>query len=423
MDGSSKGSASVPFSHPISLVEERPAAEPPQLHVQRSDAALLSEKRVWDPLEEVKNWRGHADTSRTGRVVVHNPESGVWNDTTRWRLVPEITIGSEEDGPELFASIADFTVDATGRMYVLDRRSKHIQVFDPDKQFVRTIGRQGSGPGEFQDPIGMTWDPEGHLWVVDPANGRISVFDTSGAPLSTRRRSSTSYSVPWNGGFDAEGRFYEVTARWDQSNVSEVLWYDDSMGITNRWRLPRYAPAYYELSSGNSNTRATVPFSPMLRLWFDPRGYLWSGITSDYRLYRQSFTGDTLRIVEREYQPQKVSAAQKEEGIRGLEWFVKQGGRIDPSRIPDIKPTFLAFFVDAAGYVWVQRSNGPTLEQLAIDVFDPDGRYLGEIASSVNLMLEHPPIVRGDTVYAIVADSIGTYSLVRARIIRGRPAT
>jgi hypothetical protein len=401
---------------------ERPAAEPVQVQIQRSEASLLNERRVWSPQEEAKGWRGRIDTLPTGRLLVHNPQSGVWNDTTRWRLVPEITIGSEEEGPELFASIADFSVDAAGRMYVLDRRSKHIQVFDPNKQFVRTIGRQGSGPGEFQDPIGMTWDPQGHLWVVDPANGRISVFDTAGALLTTHRRSSTSYSVPWNGGFDSQGRFYEVTARWDQRNVTEVLWYDDSMRITDRRRLPRYSPAYFELSSGNSNTRVTVPFSPMLRLWFDPRGYLWSGITSEYRLFQQSFTGDTTRIVEREYEPVRVSAAEREEEIRGLDWFVKQGGRIDPSRIPDLKPAFLTFFVDAAGYLWIQRSNGTTPQERAIDVFDPDGRYLGELATTLTLLLERPPIVRGDTVYAVVADSLGTYSLVRARIIRGRPA-
>ncbi len=401
---------------------EQPPTPQTRLHIERANAAWLNERRTWNPVEEVRNWRGRLETLPGGRVVVRNPERGVWDDSTRWILVPEVTIGSEADGPELFASIADFTVDAAGRMYVLDRRSRRVQVFDADHQFVRTIGREGSGPGEFRDPIGLSWDPQGHLWVVDPANGRIAVFDTAGTPLTTHRRSSTSYSVPWRGGFDPAGRFYEVTVHWDQSNISEIVWFDDSMRIADRRAVARYWPASFDLVSGNSRTRVTVPFSPTQEVWFDPRGYLWSGVTDTYRLYQQSLTGDTLRIVERAYRPVRVSAAEKDEAIRELDWFVKQGGRIDASRIPDVQPAFLTFFVDGAGYLWVQRSAGPAPRDRAIDIFDPEGRYLGELATDLTLLLERPPIVRGDTVYAVVADSLGTYALVRARMLRGRPA-
>lgn len=401
---------------------ERPGAEPPRVQLQHNDAALLTERRLWDPRSEVAGWRGRIDSPPVGPVRVHNPETGVWNDTTAWRLVPEVSIGSERDGPDLFSSIADFAVDAAGRMYVLDRSARHIQVFDAERRFVRTIGREGSGPGEFADPIGMTWDPSGHLWVIDPANGRIAIFDTSGTPLTVRRRSSTSYAVPWRGGFDASGRFFEVTARWDQPNVSEVVWFDDSLRVTDRRPLPSFVPEYFELTSGSGQTRASVPFSPAMVLWFDPRGFLWSGLSSDYRIVQQRVTGDTVRIVERPAPALPVSAEERKAEVRGLEWFVRQGGRVDPARIPATKPAFLAFFVDAAGYLWVQRSLTESAEGQIIDVFDPSGRYLGLLRTPLRLLLEHPPIVRGDTAYAVTTDSLGVYSLVRARIVRGREA-
>ena len=85
------------------------------------------------------------------------------------------------------------------RIYVLDAKSKHVNVFDSEGDFVRSIGSPGSGPGEFERPVSIA--VLGSTLFVCERSGRVSVFDTSGtyshsfAALGVRHMNSNIVAV------------------------------------------------------------------------------------------------------------------------------------------------------------------------------------------------------------------------------------
>jgi sugar lactone lactonase YvrE len=375
-------------------------------------------------------WTGTVDTLASGTVVVRNPAQGVWDEASAWTVEEELRLGTADgDGPELFGSIYDVAVDPAGRIYVLDQQAQEVRVFDAEGAYLRTIGRKGGGPGEFEHAVGMRWDSEGRLWVVDTRNARYSAFDTAGVYQTAVRRESGFTRVPWIGGFDGEGRLWDSAMRFDAKpgEHSEILVAfradpDAPAPLDTLWLPTRQGERFMLLyENGLPRMSATVPFTTDIAWHFDPaRQRLWSADTDRYRIALQDVRGDTLRIIERAHQPLPVTAEDRRKAIEGLAWFTEQGGKVDASRIPSVKPALGSFFTDDQGYLWVWPTTTSEDAGPVLDVFDPEGRYLGRVRLPFPVGYFRPLIV-GDRIYAITQDELEVPYVVRARIV-GRGA-
>ena len=58
----------------------------------------------------------------------------------------------------------------------------------------------------------------------------------------------------------------------------------------------------------------------------------------------------------------------------------------------------------------------PGDEGRLFDLFDPEGRYLGEIRLPFSLQSDPEPIVQNGILYGITTDELGAPNVVRARI-------
>lgn len=97
---------------------------------------------------------------------------------------PEVMLGVLEGNEcEMFGSITDATVDAEGRIFVLDAQSHAVTGFDSEGECLFRVGRQGRGPGEFTRPRRIALSDEGVLFVLDAGNARIERFDVSGSEV------------------------------------------------------------------------------------------------------------------------------------------------------------------------------------------------------------------------------------------------
>lgn len=375
-------------------------------------------------------WTGTVDTLANGTVVVRNSADGVWDEASAWTVEEELRLGTAEgDGPELFGSVYDVAVDPAGRIYVLDQQAQEIRVFGADGTHLRTIGRKGGGPGEFAHAIGMRWDAEGRLWVVDTQNARYSAFDTAGVYQMAVRRESHFTRVPWIGGFDGEGRIWDSAMRTDAKpdERSEILVAfradpEAPAPLDTLWLPTRQGERFMLLNEhGLPRMSAAVPFTTGIVWHFDPaRQHLWSADTDRYRIALQTVRGDTLRVIERAHEPLSVTAEDRRKAIEDLAWFTEQGGKIDASRIPSTKPALGGFFTDDQGYLWVWPSAASEDAGRVLDVFDPNGRYLGRVRLPFPIGYFRPLIV-GDRIYAITHDELEVPYVVRARIV-GRGA-
>jgi sugar lactone lactonase YvrE len=360
------------------------------------------------------------DTLPNGAVHVRSPEAGIWADGERWRLVEEVRIGAMDGtGPDIFGNVTGLEADGEGRIYVADSQASEIRIFGADGAHLRTLGRTGSGPGEFRQISGLAWHPDGSLWVNDPQNARFSALDPESGFLESHRREVSYQQIPWPGRLDSDGNLYEVAlaegdgSPWHRQRLI-VRYAPPEFEPVDTLPLPVFEAPSFEHTSpdGSRMTSTQVPFAPMQVWSIAANGDVWIGTTDRYRIHRIGRSGDTLRIVERRATPVPVTATERQEEIERLAWFTDQGGRIDPSRIPDTKPAYGYFVEDDRGYIWVSAVVAAG-EALRFDVFDPEGRYLGGVEAPKRGSF---PVIRGDRLYLVLRDELDVQYVASYRI-------
>ncbi len=219
----------------------------------------------------------------------------------------------------------------------------------------------------------MDWAPDGTLWMVDPNNNRISVIDTAGTYVTSHRMPGGIVISPWPGGFDpgASGGFGLVLVRYDENlEPADTIQIPQRTGEGN----------FFELRSERGWMRAGVPFSAGVTWQFVRRTpYIWFALTGEYRIYQRTIDGDTVRVISRDFDPLPVTGEDIDSAIVGLEWFTRQGGKVDHSKFPDTKPAIRRFSVDDVGRLFVVPVTSTELTDRVLDVFDEEGRYLGRL--------------------------------------------
>lgn len=367
-----------------------------------------------------QEWEASIDTLANGAVRTSNRGTGMWADGERWRLVEELRIGSMDGhGPDVFGDLHSLSlaVDPDGRMLVLDGQVNEIRVFDPSGEHVGSFGRAGAGPGEVRSASIAGWGQDGNLWIVDAGNGRYSAFTASGEFVETRRRQVSYSMTPWPGTIDADGRILDIGIRGHSEQA--IVRIDPPSQRADTFPLPQYDGGKIQMlnSAGFPVRSVTIPFAGNLSWRLDHRGYVWSSITDRYRIAQQTLAGDTLRIIELAQAPVAVSAQERVEALEMLKEMVQEDARADASVIPGTKPFIGDIMLDDRGHLWISPWRA---EGRAYDVFDPDGRYLGEVATSTRLSTwAFPPVFRGDLVYGFTFDEMMVPYLVRMRIERG----
>jgi hypothetical protein len=370
---------------------------------------------------------GGCDTSKEGgepasesSIVARSGADGAWAERERWSLSEQGRIGSAaSEGADMFANIVGLEIDPLGRIWVADAQLHQIRVFGPDGTHVRSLGKRGGGPGEFEAIAGIDWGPGGNLWVADGGNARYTVFDTAGVLVATHPRMAAVTMAPWTGGFDGKGHLYDTEGiPGERGELTDALVrYDPVLQPVDTFPIPTFEGDFLELVSpdGRSRNRTNVPFTGS-QIWaFDPEGFVWTANTGRYRLVRQTFKGDTVRIVERAAEPVRVTDAEMDRMLENYSWFLEKGGKLDRSRIPKTKPPLSTFFFDSEGGLWVLPTRAEQASP-SFDVFDRSGRYLGRIPTEVPIASAPAPVVRGDRLAGVTKDENGVPTVVVMRL-------
>jgi hypothetical protein len=189
--------------------------------------------------------------------------------------------------------------------------------------------------------------------------------------------------------FDTAGWLYEhsLGGHHPTTGLRRMVYIRHSVGrhviATDTFPIPELAEEVYTIRFGGSEGVVRVPFSAQSVWRFDGREGLWFGVNDAYRLYHRTLSGDTLMIVERDYERVPVTRSEMATARDSLGRLAERfgAGPIDYSRIPRVKPAFQTFVVDNQGYVWVVQTArvGSRSPDLTFDIFDPEGRYLGSV--------------------------------------------
>lgn len=385
-------------------------------------------------------WNGSVETLPNGAVRVTNPAQGIWEADAGWRLVPELVLGTV-DGPEptVFASVAGIEVDDSGRIYVLDRQANELRIFSADGTHARSVGRSGGGPGEYAAANGLRWISADTLVLVDQRGNRYSILTSEGEYVRSVPRALGFYGWNFNGGYRRD-TLYEFTTvgrddaarpamlgtslRSDADRAALVISSDAeapgrSASVDTAYLPVPGGPLFEAFSVRNERGGMVigVPFTPRTVYHIDADGDLWHGRGSEFRIFRSSFSGDTMMEILLDAEPLSVTDGELhawQEG-QGVKQFLERGGKLDLDRIPETKPFFDDLLVDPDGHVWVFMPS-PEM-QSAIAIFDDRGRYLGRVhAEGFRRDTYVTPVVRNGRLYVVGRDDLDVQHVYVFRI-------
>ncbi len=378
------------------------------------------------------DWTATVDTVAGVVHVVNTPPEGGPQPT----LVAEeeFRIGTVEGGgPTSFGLIRAIAVLPDGRFAVADAQAEEVRLFARDGAYLRTFGGKGQGPGELEGMQGV-YVQNGMLRVPEQGNARLSVFDPDSGFVRTYPLHLFSYGFrgPWPAAVDSAGHTFVASSgaygegrSWDMVRVYDPAMkqldsipYHDYTDEINRDEVPG---AWKVQLGSNAWSWAPVPFYARPYQVLTPNGEFWGTTGGSPRLEvaRWKPAGDTSLVFTSLRKPEPVTSAERDSAMNALEerYSRPSGNRphLDPSRVPAEKPTAYGLSLDDLGRLWV-RVGEPSADATEYDVFDRNGHHAETVRMPFRVDAWVPPVVHGDTAWAVVTDDTDVQYVVRARM-------
>jgi hypothetical protein len=286
---------------------------------------------------------------------------------------------------------------------------------------VRTVAGKGDGPGQLGGaaPPCAFRGPGDEIWTEEPRR-RWQRFDSAGTLVG--QHAATSVLGCATRVWRPDGRLLIASARQDPATGEPraifVLHEPRSDSLIPRDtfpapELPAPRSIAWVRTGGVDREERVLPFWPRALSIVAPSGQLWmSDGGSAYAIRQQTVAGDTILLVERAYDPVPVEESARQ---RAIDDFHPDGmvaeGEFDPDEVPRVYPPFDGLHVGADGTLWVRRTIAAGAG--ALDVFAPDGVYLGEarVPSDFGSMTVH--YATADKLYGIARDALGVQYVVR----------
>ncbi|MCX6575514.1 MAG: 6-bladed beta-propeller, partial [Candidatus Aminicenantes bacterium] len=272
--------------------------------------------------------------------------------------------------------------------------------FDKSGKYVKTIGRSGQGPGELGGAIAMTLLPDkNEIYVYEVSNRMISVFSTSGSYLR---------QIPVRGmtndlKIDSRGNVFMMDFVRDtrlkpglRQKVLKKMNPDMSKVLIEFTR-------YYLEENGKA-------LSPVDYWVVDDKDHLIYGAAKTYEISYFNSDGKLARKILRDYAPVKVTQRDIDEFRKTA---VPPGGPPGESRAYRYSPyhsAYRSFFIDDREHLFIQTWQRSDDNRKDIhDIFDADGRFIGQVPLPRNASLFNPRIriMRNVKLYTIEPDEEG----------------
>ena len=345
--------------------------------------------------------------------VVHLPE----RDRPLAGTAPVVfAIGRAEGADhEMFADVAAVAFDGRDNLYVLDRQSARIMVYDPAGRFLRQVGRKGQGPGELQVPLGMAVAPDGSIAVVDLGAQGFSTFAPDGTFQRSRRFEGwtpmLSAGHAWHPRGGVLGTYnprITESGSFSRSLGTSLVLHPVGDGAPVRvFEIPQVTTV--EQRSPNPSQRMVTvqgppTFAPVASFGALPDGNVAMSFTAGYTVRIVDLEGTTLRYIQRPTRPRPVTEADRERARerqrearlsgRGMITITRGGGggggappvdraaierSLGEMRFADTMPAIRSLRAAPTGTIWVERTSPTFYDPGPIDLLTAAGEYRGTI--------------------------------------------
>jgi hypothetical protein len=309
----------------------------------------------------------------------------------------ELTIGEMEgDENYMFGEAVFFNTDDEGNFYVTDWDKKRIQKYSPDGEFLLTIGRKGQGPGEFGNLSPARFDKDNNIYVTDIVNQRISFFDKGGKYLKQIKLPDVFEDLYVN----SRGYFVSSSSlRLDdeESFGWKIVFglFDDKFNLVSEFYSEEHRtkpPEGRDLVSQAkfiAKILSDIAFQPRAQHILADDDFIYFGYPERYEINVYSPEGKKVKIIQREFDPIKLTDKDKE-------YFVQTNGERFMRGYPEELRKEIARFIEypkskPAYHSFTQMDNGWLIvtvefvedEYTLFDLFDKEGRYIGHFKAKV----------------------------------------
>ncbi|MGD8278060.1 MAG: 6-bladed beta-propeller, partial [Gemmatimonadota bacterium] len=385
--------------------------------------ACASGERAW----------GGTMTDSAGITIVESPAEGLWPAGLGPEITEDLTIGNAEGDPDYqFGQIAGIDVTSDGSIYVLDQQARQVRVFDPAGTFVKTIGGPGQGPGEFsQATMGLLATAGDTILVPDLMLQRLDRFTADGTFISQMPMpmATGGVSVRWaerpDGMLVQEARMMQVPGMMDAEPAIHLLRRHPGGELADTI-LTLSIPQSFELDTAGGQVRASIRLFESEPVWtLAEDGRILFAMNSAYDITVYSEDGrQQERIIRRTWERKPVTDGDKQAFMKLLTDLWSQQPQVTPQALEflrnsvsfaDYYPAFTNLLGGPGNTIWVQHVqtaadmdegvefNPQDMGSPRWDVFDRDGRYLGE----VTLPDRYTPLrVIGDRIWGIWRDDL-----------------
>ena len=361
---------------------------------------------------------GRADSA--GVEIVRNTDEPL----LRGELVQPArrVFGSEEEGPELFGSVASARLHPNGSLWIAEWQTQEIRVFDSGSgAHLFTIGGKGDGPGEFRRNEFLGFDAEGNAYAYDYEHRRLSVFSESGEFQRSHLMPSSLGISPLPRHVTRTGTLLGQIARGMERTPADGSTFRDTVRI---WTMPLdgTAPALVAETPGalwylHDGMQVGVPYAGgSLQGFRDDRVYIADDAgEASYSVYGPA---GLERRVEIDRAPRRIDGFSATMFLEQLRRSRAAESRVrfyeehlPDMPIPEAQRDWDILVVTDEGGVWLLLAGGTEVAMAGAppddriwDVFDAEGGFVGHIRLPANV---GPVQVSGQSVLTIVGDELG----------------
>lgn len=339
--------------------------------------------------------------------------------------VPEISVGGPDaTGPTRFFRIQGLHVDRSGRLWVADGQSGELRIFESDGSHRKTRGGRGEGPGEFVQIRLLGPAPGDTVLVGDGAIDRVTVFSPEGEFVRAEPVPSSARPAPRL--FDVFG---DGSVLGQLPRVVPAASLEPGQILTDSVELVRvslgtstiqpYGSAQGPLWIWTGRSQVPIPFT--VNASFDAADdevYLVS--SSNFRV-RVIKGGELREVYAVERAPRPAGRADLESYRAFVQEHVPEQMRpdylsaLDHELRPDLLPGYDRVLVSADGHVWAQIHEPDVEGSHDWDVFDAEGRFLGQVHVWSGL---YPLVIAEGAVMGVWRDPLGVEHVRAYRFAR-----
>jgi len=375
-------------------------------------------------------------------LAAQTPEAP--SDTLRWRLSPDLRIGSRDAPDYSLTRVGSLAVGADGAIYVGQPEESLIRVFDREGHFERVLGRPGAGPGEFRRLNGMGWLGD-TLWAIDGRLQHVNMF-VGGETLVrtiTKAEPVDPTARRWQPGYRIQALLVNGRAvawatsptRPDGPEVALVL-LDAEGQVLDTLAVENGGKASLIVATPRGSSVSNLqPFNdnPLWKVAADGSGLViverpaaTERNTRHFLVVKMSASQDTAFMRERPYDPVPIAREVKDSvaawvagiyhghGIFGTLAAAEAAVR-EALYLPDFYPPVTRVVLGRDQSVWLEREAVPGKPSVW-EVLDANGRLVGIVQAQKDLEIREAQF---DRIWGVERDELDVPYVVRYLVVPG----